>query len=59
MAAKLQVTLLGRVDDPAAGDARQTVQEILDECVAFSRTLTGELRPPILQSGDLLPAGSG
>ena len=51
-AAKFRVDLLRRVDDSTERDAFQTeLQGILDQCIAVSRTLTGELSPPILQSG--------
>ena len=52
--AKFKLTLLPRMDPSRIAAWAREMDQLLDEAVAASRTLTGELSPPILQTGGLL-----
>jgi PAS domain S-box-containing protein len=51
--AKLRVAILSRTGDELICEAAQEIKNLLDECIAASRSLTAELSPPILQEGGL------
>jgi CheY-like chemotaxis protein/anti-sigma regulatory factor (Ser/Thr protein kinase) len=48
--------MLGRTEDAAIRQASQEIVELMEEALAATRSLTGELSPPALQNGSLLPA---
>lgn len=54
--AKFRLTRLGRTGDAEVRRASDEVQDLLDESIECSRTLTGELSPPILHQAGLSPA---
>ena len=54
VAAKFRVTLLPRVDPSGIATWSQEMEHLLTDAIATSRTLTGELSPPILQTGGLV-----
>ena len=54
--AKLRLSLLDRSSDSAVKDVAVAVQDLLDESIQCSRSLTAELSPPILHQGGLVPA---
>ena len=54
VAAKLRVTLLPRADPSGVAAGCREVESCSSEAMAASRTLTGELSPPILQTGGLV-----
>jgi signal transduction histidine kinase len=56
VAARLRAQMLGRLDDPKVRQGTQEIAELLAEALADARSLTGELSPPMLQRGGLLPA---
>jgi len=51
--AKYRVSALARAGDDVVRKGTQEVEELLNECISTSRTLTAELSPPILQEGGL------
>jgi CheY-like chemotaxis protein len=53
VAAKFRLTILGRGGDDIVKAAAKEVEELIDDSVAASRSLTAELSPPILQAGGL------
>jgi PAS domain S-box-containing protein len=54
VAAKLRLTFLPRADPSGVADGCREVTDLLGEAIASSRKLTGELSPPILQTGGLV-----
>ena len=56
VATRLRAHMLGRTPDPAVQQAAQEIIGLIEEALAATRTLTGELSPPMLQRGGLLPA---
>jgi signal transduction histidine kinase/ActR/RegA family two-component response regulator len=54
VAANFRLNLLARTESREIADGCREVGRLLDDAVAASRTLTGELTPPILQSGGLV-----
>ncbi len=54
--AKFRLGDLGECAAPAAREAAEAVGAILDEAIQCSRTLTGELSPPVLHEEGLGPA---
>jgi len=56
VATRLRVHMLGRAGDPALREGAGEVVGLIGEALAVTRTLTGELQPPALQRGALLPA---
>jgi DNA-binding NarL/FixJ family response regulator/two-component sensor histidine kinase len=53
VAAKFRVTILGRGGDDVIKRASKEVEELIDESIAASRSLTAELSPPILHEAGL------
>jgi DNA-binding NarL/FixJ family response regulator len=53
--AKFRLTILGRHSDPVVQQATEEVNQLLDESIKSSRSLTAELSPPILHEGGLVP----
>lgn len=54
VAARVKLVMLGRdAHDKALDDTRQTVIDLLDQCIAESRSLTIELSPPVLYDAGL------
>lgn len=56
VSAKFQLAAMGRAGEHYAGADASRVQQMLDECITISRSLTAELSPPILHEGSLLRA---
>ncbi len=56
VAARVRAHMLGRSTDPGVRHGCQEMVALLEEALAEARTLTGELSPPTLQKGGLLPA---
>jgi CheY-like chemotaxis protein len=57
VAARVKLLMLSREDQgKARSDAHQTVIDLLDQCIAESRSLTVELSPPILYDAGLAAA---
>ena len=56
VAARVRAHMLGRSSDPEVQQGCQEMVALLAEALAEARTLTGELSPPTLQKGGLLPA---
>ncbi len=56
VAAKLQLTPLRRTSDEKVKEAALQAEELIDDSIQRSRSLSGELSPPILYRGGLLPA---
>jgi CheY-like chemotaxis protein len=56
VAARVRAHMMGRSSDPAVRDGCQEMVALLAEALTEARTLTGELSPPTLQRGGLLPA---
>jgi PAS domain S-box-containing protein len=56
VAARVRAHMMGRSSDPEVRDGCQEMVALLAEALAEARTLTGELSPPTLQKGGLLPA---
>jgi DNA-binding NarL/FixJ family response regulator/anti-sigma regulatory factor (Ser/Thr protein kinase) len=54
--AKFRIRTLERIQDPALRRAALEVDNLITECIEISRSLTGELSPPILHEGGLVPA---
>jgi PAS domain S-box-containing protein len=54
VAAKLRVTFLARTDRARVADGCRELTDLLEEVLTACRTLTGELSPPILQTGGLV-----
>jgi PAS domain S-box-containing protein len=54
VAAKFRVTLLPRMESSEIATWSKETEHLLAEAIAASRTLTGELSPPILQTGGLV-----
>ena len=55
VAARLRAHMLKRFPDEAVQAGANEVVTLLEEAIAQSRSLTGELNPPALQKGNLLP----
>ncbi len=53
VAAKFRLALLGRGGDDLVKQAAKEVEELLDESISTSRSLTAELSPPILHEAGL------
>ncbi len=53
VAAKFRLTILGRGKDDVVNQAAKEVEQLIDESVAASRSLTAELSPPILHEAGL------
>ncbi len=53
VAAKFRLTLLGRGGDDVVNKATKEVEELIDESILASRSLTAELSPPILHEAGL------
>lgn len=51
--AKFRVAILGRTGDELVKQATREVEELIDESIAASRSLTAELSPPILHEAGL------
>jgi len=51
--AKFRTVMLGRTGDASTKQRAKEVEDLLDESIAASRSLTAELNPPILQKGGL------
>jgi signal transduction histidine kinase len=56
VAARLRAHTLGRSPDPGVHAGAHELVALLEEAIAQTRSLTGELSPPALQTGHLLPA---
>jgi PAS domain S-box-containing protein len=56
VAARLQATMLGQSQDPTVRQGGDQIVALLEEALKESRTLTGELSPPILRRGDVRAA---
>ena len=56
VATRLRAHMLGRTPDPAVRQGTQEIVGLIEEALTATRTLTGELSPPTLQRGGLLPA---
>jgi len=56
VAAKLRTELLAQAQGKNVPQLANEVRELIRECIQVSRTLTGELSPPILREGGLVPA---
>ena len=54
--AKFRLAMLGRAADSSVRLAANEAQDLLDQSIECSRSLTGELSPPILHQGGLVPA---
>lgn len=54
--AKLRLSMLERSGDPAVRATTEAVEDLLDESIRCSRSLTAELSPPILHEGGLVSA---
>jgi PAS domain S-box-containing protein len=54
-ATRLRVAILGRAGDRLIQAGAREIEQLLDECITTSRSLTAELSPPILQEGGLQP----
>jgi PAS domain S-box-containing protein len=53
VAAKFRTAVLGRGGDELARQATKEVENLIDECIAGSRSLTAELSPPIIHEAGL------
>ena len=53
VAAKFRLTILGRGGDDIIKQAAKEVEQLIDDSIASSRSLTAELSPPILQEAGL------
>ena len=53
VAAKFRVTILGRLGDDVIKQASKEVEELIDDSIVASRSLTAELSPPILHEAGL------
>jgi PAS domain S-box-containing protein len=53
--AKFRTAILGRRAEPLVKLAAGEIENLLDEAISASRSLTAELSPPILHEGGLLP----
>jgi PAS domain S-box-containing protein len=53
VAAKFQVAVLGRTEDDIVKKAVRELEELINDSIAASRSLTSELSPPILHGGGL------
>jgi PAS domain S-box-containing protein len=53
VAAKFRLALLGRSADDLMKQATKEIEELIDESIASSRSLTAELSPPILHEAGL------
>jgi PAS domain S-box-containing protein len=53
VAAKFRITVMGRGGDDVTKQASTEVEELIDESIAASRSLTAELSPPILHEAGL------
>jgi PAS domain S-box-containing protein len=56
VATRLRAHMLGRAEDTEIRQGSQEIVELIEEALAATRSLTGELSPPSLRNGDLLPA---
>jgi signal transduction histidine kinase len=54
--ALFQLARLEKVKDPAVRQAATGLHDLIDQSIECSRSLTGELSPPILHEGGLVPA---
>ena len=54
--AKFRLAMLGRAADSSVKLAADEAEDLLDQSIECSRSLTGELSPPILHQGGLVPA---
>ncbi|MFB3905627.1 MAG: PAS domain S-box protein [Acidobacteriota bacterium] len=52
--AKFRLATLDRVPSDTLAKQARGIEQLLDECIGVSRTLTAELSPPVLQEGDLV-----
>jgi PAS domain S-box-containing protein len=55
VAARVRAHMLGRSPDPGVQRGSHEMVALLEEALTEARTLTGELSPPTLQKGGLLP----
>ncbi len=55
VAGKFRAASLGRTAIPSVRTAAREIEQLLDQCVSTSRSLTAELSPPILYEAGLLP----
>jgi signal transduction histidine kinase/ActR/RegA family two-component response regulator len=53
VASKLRLTVLSRHQDVVVQQATREVEQLIDDAIQSSRSLTGELSPPILHEGGL------
>ncbi len=53
VAAKFRVAILGRAADETIQKGAREIEQLLDECVVTSGSLTADLSPPILHEGGL------
>ena len=56
VATRLRAHMVGRTEDAAIQQGAQEIVTLIDEALAATRSLTGELSPPTLRNGNLLPA---
>ncbi|MBP1775461.1 MAG: sensory transduction histidine kinase, partial [candidate division NC10 bacterium] len=56
VATRLRAHMLGRTDDTSVQQGAQEIVALIEEALGQTRSLTGELNPPTLQKGGLLPA---
>jgi PAS domain S-box-containing protein len=56
VATRLRAHMLGRAEDQHVRRGAQEIVELTEKALADTRTLSGELNPPGLQRGGLLPA---
>jgi PAS domain S-box-containing protein len=54
--AKFRASPLHRSSDPQIAQAARDIDDLLDQSIAASRSLTAELSPPILHEAGLIPA---
>ncbi|MDZ4859119.1 MAG: ATP-binding protein [Candidatus Hydrogenedentes bacterium] len=56
VAAKLRAEMLRGASGEPIAELAEEVRGLISECIGISRTLTGEISPPILRKGGLIPA---
>jgi len=54
--AKFRLTALEQAPDKAVRQAAAEMGDLIDQSIKVSRSLTGELSPPVLHEGELVPA---
>jgi PAS domain S-box-containing protein len=54
VATRLRAHMLGRAEDAQVRQGSQEIVELIEEALAATRSLTGEMSPPTLRNGNLL-----